>query len=142
MARFGGICQMQVYLDHSNPGKAGLVGVDAQRERGLREHEMHHLVQPEGSSLSRDTSDGPIVRRGDKRCFVATSVYGPDAWQTSCLRAYRDTRLLPNWWGRMLVRAYYRAGPCLVEMVPPGSMRAVLLRRLLDSIVSRLGRDD
>lgn len=77
----------------------------AARARGEAEHaRRQRLLQPlEGTALP--------TRAQDRRCFVASVVYGPDAMQTHALRAWRDRALVPHWAGRVLVRLYYRASP-------------------------------
>lgn len=71
----------------------------------------------------------------DRRCFIATCVFGPDAPETWQLRCYRDAVLLPRWWGRWLVAAYYRAAPCVCRLLEswPACMPVtrLLLRKFL-----------
>ena len=43
----------------------------------------------------------------DRRCFIASVVFGPDAPQTQALRLWRDRTLMRNRLGRRLVSAYY-----------------------------------
>lgn len=63
-----------------------------------------------------------VAATADRRCFVATFVFGPDASETQVLRAYRDAVLLRQCWGRALVAAYYRVAPmgCRIMARSPG----------------------
>ena len=56
-------------------------------------------------------------RSADRRCFVATAIYGENAEQTETLRAWRDTMLQPSWLGRFLIGCYYRLSPWLVSIL-------------------------
>jgi len=51
----------------------------------------------------------------DKRCFVASHLYGIDNIKTEQLRQYRDSALLKTKLGRIVVTVYYRLSPYLVE---------------------------
>lgn len=71
----------------------------------------------------------------DKRCFVATEIYGPEAEETRALRQYRDTQLLSRWYGRVLTRCYYALSPMMVNTIRfLPSLRAPVVR-VLNSIV-------
>ncbi len=83
----------------------------------------------------RSTTD---TRVSDRRCFVASAVYGLDDPRTDALRAFRDRSLMPSTAGRALVSAYYRASPSLVSVldrVPalrsPARLALDLIRALL-----------
>lgn len=78
---------------------------------------------------------------GDSRCFIASAVYGPDAWQTNALRQYRDRRLKPTIVGRILISIYYRMSPPLAQHLrtkPATSVTRRAARRLVDALLKRL----
>lgn len=77
-------------------------------------------------------------RGKDKRCFIASCVYGVNAPQTNALRAFRDNILMPPWWGRALVAGYYRFSPFVVTFLARRPRIIAGTRRVLDSIVRRL----
>ncbi|ABM41795.1 conserved hypothetical protein [Acidovorax sp. JS42] len=81
-----------------------------------------------------------LAATADRRCFVATFVFGPDARETQLLRAYRDAVLLRRRWGRILVAAYYRVAPtgCRIMARSPATVAAV--RRMLCVMVARCER--
>ena len=70
----------------------------------------------------------------DKRCYIATHLYGEDHHVTDLLRHFRDNHLFRNWYGRALIKAYYSFSPTLVAL----SRRSALIEYLLSSIVSRI----
>ena len=81
------------------------------------------------------------VHGSDRRCYIATYIFGQDAPETNALRAFRDRALLPRAWCRPLVSAYYISSPVLCRLFPliPGAAEIArsALRRLVVAIESR-----
>lgn len=75
----------------------------------------------------------------DRRCFIASQVYGGDAPQTVFLRAWRDEVLLQCRGGRALVSFYYATSPFVVRAADRFPALALLIRRALDRVVRLLG---
>src|SRR5699024_9681073 len=78
----------------------------------------------------------------DKRCFIATAVYGPDAWQTNALRNWRDDALLPHAWGRLFIGSYYRISPAIARRLDHHPRMRATVRRLLDVWVEHARRKE
>ena len=81
---------------------------------------MLHIRAEHGTKLHRSfESDGKVLvatgGRTDKRCFVASSIFGYEANETQWLRAWRDRLLKPSRLGRWGIELYYRLSPSLVE---------------------------
>jgi hypothetical protein len=115
-----GHCEMRMLLAH----RLGERMTTAQRQARARGDAAHARYLAEGRAAQ------------DRRCFIASHVLGADAVETQVLRRYRDTVLLPHWWGRRLVQLYYRSAPCIcrvLEMWPGGSS---LLRRVLRRVAN------
>ena len=74
---------------------------------------------------------------GDKRCFIATEIYGIHAEQTKYLRIFRDQRLLPNPLGKIFVTLYYRYSPLVVRISRKYSFIRSLIKKSLDSFLRR-----
>jgi hypothetical protein len=72
----------------------------------------------------------------DRRCFIATAVYGPDAAETDALRAWRDRALLPSRAGRIAVRCYYAISPAIACALARLPAIARLVRVLLNAVVA------
>lgn len=72
----------------------------------------------------------------DKRCYVASYLYGLDDQRTETLRHFRDSRLQSSTAGRILIAAYYRMSPLVIEI----SKRCSWLDQVLRLIVDRLVR--
>jgi len=81
----------------------------------------------------------PLAR--DRRCFIATAVLTEDAPELEVLRAFRDRRLLPRWWGRAMVRLYYRCSPPVARWLArsPGP-RAFVGTRLVRPLARHIAR--
>ena len=128
-----GHCERKAMYRHHRYAGHEAPEVRAARKRGDAIHEQRHreLTRP---SLAPDIP--PVVR--DPRCFIASAVYGPDAWQTIRLRQYRDQTLLPTRTGRLLVRIYYCVSPTLATWLHRAPRMARLTRWLLDTLINRL----
>ena len=75
----------------------------------------------------------------DRRCFIATAVYGPDAPETDFLRGWRDRVLVPTLAGRFVVRTYYALSPLLVSHVMHRPWAAAMARGVLNRALVVLG---
>jgi len=96
--------------------------------RGNREHERHHInVQ--------QYQEHPAV---DRRCFIASAVYGADAWQVDVLRVYRDTALMSTAAGRRLVQVYYWLSPALAKRLCGWPRIQAMARWVLDRMVRQI----
>ena len=83
----------------------------------------------------RYLEDG-LSSRGDRRCFVATCVFGQDALETQVLRQYRDAVLLRCRLGRWIVGLYYRTSPSLCAHLVRSAAAMDATRRLLRVVVA------
>lgn len=79
--------------------------------------------------------EGQTSQIVDKRCFIASQVYGGEAWQTNTLRAWRDRVLMPRATGRVVVRLYYAVSPGIARVLERWPRAAGLVRRALDRLV-------
>ncbi len=111
-----GKCERQVYYDH-------IYGAEHEKVRAAAEQGREaHLVFAE--RLSGKT---------DRRCFVASCVFGADAWQTEALRDWRDECLLSAPGGRTLVRLYYALSPQLVPYLEKSAWLRRSTAKILES---------
>ena len=95
-----GFCEKRVLLAHLHRQRLTL----AQRcsiERGRQAHQQYYR---EGLAAFSATA-------ADRRCFVATCLYGDAAWQTETLRRFRDEVLRQYQLGRWVIAAYYAFAP-------------------------------
>jgi|GEM_PF-1532986 hypothetical protein len=112
----------------------------AASERGVREHDRvqvameahHNRPRPARSGSGASSGRAAPASARDKRCFVATAVYGPTAVETDQLRAFRDRRLMTWGMGRGLVAVYYLLSPLLVRWLSDRPRWTAVVRRMLD----------
>ncbi|WP_297965829.1 CFI-box-CTERM domain-containing protein, partial [uncultured Anaerovibrio sp.] len=72
-------------------------------------------------------------------CYIATAVYGSyNAPEVLVLRQFRDTMLLPHFFGRLFVKIYYAVSPLLVRYLGNNHSFVSISRTLLDKLVNRL----
>ena len=116
-----GFCEKRVQLAYMYGEQA----TPEQRKAMARGQGAHKRYLEEG-----------LAATADRRCFVATFVFGPDAQETQVLRAYRDAVLLRQRWGRALVAAYYRVAPTGCRIMARSPATVVRVRRILRVVVA------
>lgn len=70
----------------------------------------------------------------DRRCFIATHLYGIDDQKTDLLRSYRDQKLALHFPGKLFIQIYYALSPSLISL----SRQTPALDRLLRYVVDRI----
>ena len=89
----------------------------------VRPVENYQRNSPQGRSSS------------NSNCFIATFVYGPDAFETNVLRKWRDRYLLTNFAGRVFVSAYYLFSPATIPFLKRNKWLNKTVKSILDKIV-------
>jgi hypothetical protein len=76
-------------------------------------------------------------------CFIASAAFeNSAAREVKFLRLWRDSALLPHWYGRSCINFYYALSPWLaLILLKSGSLRS-LSRSLLKSLCRRIARRD
>jgi len=74
----------------------------------------------------------------DKRCYIASYLYGIDDERTNALRSFRDNTLLRHRPGKVLVNLYYSLSPTLVSVSSRSPATDRCLRLLVDGIVKQI----
>jgi hypothetical protein len=107
------------------------------------EHVCGELVRKyliNGNPKNRKLFKEVHVKLGGGKCFIATAVEDHCAPVTvPTLRQFRDEKLLPNFFGRIFVRVYYRLSPPLALLIlkmPDGVQKKIA--RGFDYLVMRL----
>ena len=117
-------CERRVFLK-ARYGERTNKSREVARSKGILVHDAAYRQRhPEVSKQVRTPA-------GDKRCFVATCLYGENGSETVALRAFRDSTLRQSSLGRASIWLYYRTSPTLVramELQP-------WLKRPVDAIV-------
>lgn len=117
-------CERKVVLDWTH-GKKRPIGVQARALSGSLGHKQFEY-------------QGAMRAAVDRRCFIATHLYGGDAEQTWALRAWRDEVLMPTRAGRLLARAYYAVSPFVVRAMDRSPWLGRCLRPLLRALIDGL----
>lgn len=71
-------------------------------------------------------------------CFIATAIYGTDAYETNKLRRWRDQYLLKTCYGSVFVYFYYKISPQLVPMIKKHRLLSIIIKAGLDIIVKKI----
>lgn len=115
-----GYCEKRVLLAHLH-GERTTREQRKSMSRGMAAHQRYF-------------EDGMASVR-DRRCFVASCVFGPNAAETQVLRAYRDAVLIPRRWGRWMVAVYYRTSPAVCWLLDRSLVLSACVRGLLRIVV-------
>lgn len=118
-----GVCERKIYLRAKYGARTS-----KDRQAHQRRGEEVHLAAYQQSRP--DEGQTP----SDKRCFIASCVYGADAPKTNHLRHFRDSKLRRSVPGRLFIRTYYLASPHVVKLL----VRVPALKRLARRVVDRL----
>lgn len=121
-----GICERRVYL-RKKYGLRTSQEREARLDRGTKIHE---------AAYQQSTPD---EKRADKRCFIATAVYGADAVETEHLRSVRDKILMQSAFGRIVVRLYYAASPGIARACDKSGALKHIARAILNVLVKATG---
>jgi len=108
------------YLELKNRGVKASRQAEASRARGNASHdELNRIAQ-------------------DKRCYIASHLYGIDDDRTEALRAFRDNTLLCHRPGKVLVNIYYSLSPTLVTISSRCPAAERCLRYMINGIIKRV----
>lgn len=77
----------------------------------------------------------------DRRCFVATAVFGAEAEETNYLRQWRDEVLLRTGFGRLVVRVYYYLSPKMLWLIGDNLYIQNKIKAALTWFINSLKRD-
>lgn len=100
-------------------GRARSEAYEAKGRAGLAEHARYE----------RAVADGALPRATP--CFIATAVFGQDAFETSELRRFRNRHLKRTAVGRALIRLYERTSPPLARWLARHPVAATPIRAAL-----------
>jgi len=103
------------------------------QKRGYKPNREASIAMRRGSRAhARKAADAQLAE--DKRCYIATAIYGAEHPMTQMLRQWRDEQLTPYWWGRLITWSYYKLSPVLVKLAGDNH----LARGCIDQAIRRL----
>ena len=94
--------------------------------------------QAGSSSVSRGSAQSQTASSSSSKCFIATAIYGIDAPETNVLRKWRDSYLMPNKLGRVMVSTYYTLSPYLLSAIKRSSIVEQGIKKLLDHFIAKI----
>jgi len=103
---------------------------EAAIDRGNKEHEAFD------ARVKREHAPRKPAR--DKRCFIASCVYGHEAPQTERLRQWRDDSLAHKFGGSLFINTYYRLSPSIARLLGKHEGLQAVVRSMLDCLLRRL----
>lgn len=124
-----GFCE-QACLMRARHGAVETAASAEAKRAGTNEHQRFHEQVSAQHNRSRTGTD--------RRCFIASAVYGQDDPRTDQLRQFRDRALMPHRSGRFLVRLYYRVSPSMVDAMAKRFWLRQGTRRILDQLRRRI----
>lgn len=128
-------CEQKLILDR-NLGDASPLPVRMRAAEGRVEHQRFAM---ESQRMENQRSENKQSST-DKRCFIASSIYGIDSFEAVTLRRWRDNVLLQSKMGRMFVYCYYRLSPYMVSVITHRVWLTSLVRIVLCWMVAVLNR--
>lgn len=119
-----GYCETQMLLEKRYGKRQTKAQAKASRE-GRQEHARFDRVVVSEHNRT-------VASSQDKRCFIATAVYGGSDPRTQSLRDWRDLHLAPHWWGRICIWFYYATSPWIAGFLAKHESLARPVRYGLD----------
>jgi serine/threonine protein kinase len=92
------------------------------------------------TTTSHQNSVGIPHSKSSSNCFIATAVYGPDAFETNLLRKWRDDFLYSSLPGRLAIRAYYSTSPFLAKVIFKSPFVKNYVKLVLDRLIKAIGK--
>lgn len=112
------------YLQLKHSGAKVSASAKAARQKGNAKHDEFNQVAT------------------DKRCYVASYLYGPEDCRTERLRRFRDNYLIGSRTGRACIFCYYALSPALVSLAKRSNVVRDIVKGLVNRIVERLESRD
>ncbi len=84
--------------------------------------------------------EGDISKLKDKeekpKCFIATSVYGENAYETLLLRNFRDKKLKNSFIGAIFIDIYHTISPLIAKLISKNETLKKITRLILKPIIA------
>lgn len=90
------------------------------------------------SSPSFIKKEREILPIEDKKCFIATVVYGSDSPEIAKLRQWRDDWLIKYAIGRLFVKYYYKIGPVIAHYISKSKFSKKIVKTILDILIKTI----
>ncbi|HBF07182.1 MAG TPA: hypothetical protein DHW71_04080 [Gammaproteobacteria bacterium] len=109
------------------------------KQQGHTPSKQAQYLMKQGSQAHADFNQSITrAKSKDKRCYIASYLYGIDDPRTESLRQFRDKKLLPHKAGRFFVSAYYRTSPFIITLAQKSSMINKLLNTAINGFMTKI----
>jgi len=128
------VCEQQALFD----SQRGLQRTADQKERidnGVRTHKRLHAAAC--TAYANVETSSP-----DRRCFVATHLFGADGVETEFLRCWRDSALMKTLQGRVIVGLYYRWSPIVVRAMDQSEFLKAITKWGIRKLIKRIAKEE
>lgn len=131
-----GKCEKQLLLNNVYPDARQNKDVEEKRLQGIEKHKIFEEENQRIINSQRNVKqyDTPT----DKRCYIATAVFGVSAPETIKLRQWRDDYLKNYYFGRKFITVYYKISPFLIRKSP--HFIKPIVKMVLRGFVKLIGR--
>lgn len=114
-----GKCEKQHVLNQVYKNTKEIEEVEEKRLAGIEKHKIfeeqnRRIMQKQYKKVEQYDTSLP----SDKRCYIATAVFGMNAPETIFLRKWRDEYLKRHWYGRLFIKLYYKFSPFFIRKSP------------------------
>lgn len=133
-----GKCEKQLILNNVYQNTKENKEVEEKRLKGIEQHKVFEENNKRIMENQRNTPqyDRPV----DKRCYLATAIFGVSAPETIFLRKWRDDFLKKYYFGRVFIKYYYSISPFLIRKSP--AWIKPLVKNCLKGFIKLLRRKD
>jgi len=104
--------------------------VKQRQKEGISDHKKFEKLNNKYANNSQRVIS-EMNKSSDRRCYVATAIFGNHSPETTVLRKWRDQTLSQYYVGRLFIQAYYKTSPMLLRVMPSWTRpvtKAILLR--------------
>lgn len=91
--------------------------VKQRQKEGISDHKKFEKLNNKYANDSQRVIS-EMNKSSDRRCYVATAIFGNTSPETTVLRRWRDQTLSQYYAGRLFIQAYYKISPLLLRMMP------------------------
>lgn len=91
--------------------------VKQRQKEGISDHKKFEKLNNKYANDSQRVIS-EMNKSSDRRCYVATAIFGNTSPETTVLRRWRDQTLSQYYAGRLFIQAYYKISPVLLRIMP------------------------
>lgn len=91
--------------------------VKQRQKEGISDHKKFEKLNNKYANNSQRVIS-EMNKSSDRRCYVATAIFGNTSPETTILRKWRDQTLSQYYAGRLFIQAYYKISPVLLRIMP------------------------